>query len=92
MKIYIGKNKKKAKEVTLKQLICLSLEKGLKIKSDRFSDDSGSWIDIIQDRLDRKGTIDVHLSFDPKDDNTIIDVDIWTAEYILDDENAKRIV
>jgi len=90
MKIYHGKNKKQAKEITLKELVynCLKI-KGARIVCDRFSDDSASWIDV---RIkDKKGVIDTVLSFDVETDNTIELIENWRSYYKIDEENMKRV-
>jgi hypothetical protein len=97
MKIYIGKNKKNATEIDLKTLIGLSLNsflenKNAKITMDRFGDNSASWIDIRQDSKDKKSVVDVYLGFDPKNDNNLIEINVWESKYIVDDEHAKKLV
>jgi len=95
MKIYVGKNKKEAKEVTLKQLLLQSIEsryqfmKEHSVIGDRLNDDSASWVEI---RLPIKGgVLDVSINFDPEDDNIFEDIRIWKSKYILDEGNMKEI-
>tara|TARA_R110000851_G_scaffold78000_5_gene172057 strand:+ start:708 stop:1019 length:312 start_codon:yes stop_codon:yes gene_type:complete len=94
MKIYFGPNKSKAKLVTLKELISyvLNLKHGKKyqVKSDRLSDDSYSWLDIIQ--FTDKGTTSVTLSFDPEGDSTITEINVYQNEWVLDDKNVIKII
>ncbi len=97
MKIYIGTNKKNAKEIDLKTLIGLSLNSFLEnkkaiINMDRFGDNSASWIDIRQESKDKNSVIDIYLGFSPKDDNNIVEIGAWESKYIIDDENAKRLI
>lgn len=97
MKIYIGTNKKNAKEISMKTLIGLSLNSFLEnrraeISIDRFGDNSASWINIRQDSKDKKSVIDTYIGFSPKDDNNIIEIGAWESKYIIDDENAKRLI
>lgn len=97
MKIYIGTNKKNAKEISIKTLIGLSLNSFLenrnaKITLDKFGDNSASWINIRQASKDKKSVIDTYIGFNPKDDNNIIEIGAWESKYIIDDENAKRLI
>lgn len=98
MKIYVGKNKLKAKEITLKQLIlnCLKIEdEDTEIKADRFSDDSGSWIDI-QRKLHtvNKGIrADLHFAFNPETENEIVEFEIYISDKKqgYDEENMLKL-
>jgi hypothetical protein len=97
MKIYIGNNKKTAKEITLKQLIGLSLKsyyagKETTVKLDRFGDNSGSWINVRKKAKDEKSVLDILLNFDPKTDNTLDGIEIWESKYIIDEEHPKKLV
>lgn len=91
MKIYSGKNKKSAKEITAKELIFSLLKiKGAKIDRDRFSDDSSSWIYIRQE-LEKK-VVDIELHFEPENDNMIESIGVWEFNYLVDEDNGRRIV
>jgi len=98
MKIYVGTNKKNAKEMSLKDIICISMEmnlhlsKKVKVTPDRFNDDSSSWINIRTNTRDGKSALDIVLEFDPENENKIVDIDVFKSDYILDEENMKRLV
>lgn len=93
MKIYIGKNKKEAKQISLKDLLALKLSQDLKDKNvcrkGRFSDDSASWIDLR--KTTEKGAIDIVIGFDPETENTFTDIDVYKSKWILDEENMKKL-
>jgi ribose 5-phosphate isomerase RpiB len=92
MKIYVGKNKKQAKEISLKELIakCLKSEDCEVLDIDRFSDDSASWLSLRKDN--KKYVIDLQFDFDVEDDNIIEGFEIWKSNYVLDEENMKKII
>jgi hypothetical protein len=96
MKIYVGSNKIKAKQITLKKLIYNSLQKDsnfkhkVEIDSDRFHDNSASWIDIRQ--LTDKNVIDIVIGFNPENDNELEDIKIWESKYKVDDDSSKNII
>lgn len=95
MKIYVGKNKREAKEVSLKSLMLSRFHKAFKlmkschVDGDRFGDDSASWIDIRQPVKD--GVVDITIGFDPETDNDIDNIRVWKSKYVLDEENMKEI-
>tara|TARA_R110000796_G_scaffold114269_1_gene225948 strand:+ start:4540 stop:4839 length:300 start_codon:yes stop_codon:yes gene_type:complete len=90
LKLYFGINKTKAKLITLKQLMTHVLDIDADIVEDRFSDDSASWLDIRQHT--KEGAIDVHITFDPKNDNVIEGINVYQSKLILDEENMQRII
>jgi len=93
MKIYAGKNKKEAKEITLKQLLLKAIELNKETSSvvaDRFSDDSSSWINIRQ--FTELGAMDISLTFEPDTDFTIEEISVWFSEFVLDEENMSRLL
>jgi len=91
MKLYIGKNKKSAKEITLKNAIYKTLKiKGAEIDQDRFSDDSSSWI-YFRQKVET-GVIDIEIHFDPETDNSIEEIGVWKYNYVIDEDNGKKII
>ena len=96
MKIYVGKNKKKLKEISLKQLLMRALieakgfKEGSEFCNDNLGDNSASWVSTRQ--FNEKGAVDVNIGFDPENDNKILDLNIWFSEFILDDDNMKKII
>lgn len=98
MKIYVGKSRKKAKEITLKQLLIDSLhieDKDTEINSDRFADDSASWLDIERKlhTVNKGVRVDVHLGFNPENDNEIIEFELYSSNKLsgYDEENMKKL-
>ena len=91
MKIYYGKNKKEAKEITFKDLM-IAITRAIKIEKrpGRFGDDSASWFNIR--KFNEKGAVDVQIDFDPETDNSIIGVEVWQTDYKLDEDNSKQII
>lgn len=87
MKIYVGKNKKSAKQVTLKDLMLSAIK--MKATEYRLGDDSGSGISISQDVSD--GVLDVEIHFDPENDTEIIEVDVWKTKFKLDYDNMEKL-
>jgi hypothetical protein len=96
MKIYVGNNKLKAKQITLKELIYNSLQKDsnfkhkVEIDSDRFSDDSASWIEIEQ--FTDVNVIGIGINFDAEDDNKLEDITVWESKYKVDEDSSKQII
>lgn len=91
MKIYVGKNKKNSKEISLKNLIeaCIKSNKIEVTNNGRFSDNSASWLDVR--KLLGKKTIDVTILFDEKNDNVIKSMDFYECDIIVDEENMRKI-
>ena len=90
-KIYVGKNKRKAKQITFEKLLCMELEKsGFKLENDCFSDSSLSWVGIIQQSKDNS-EITVNICFN---DGIIYSVNVYEAKIItiLDHDNAKKLI
>ena len=96
MKIYLGKNKKESKEISLKKLIIRSLinaegfKRGTEFSNDTLGDNSASWVGIRQ--LNEKGAVDVNIGFDPENDNNILNLKVWFSEFILDESGMKEII
>jgi hypothetical protein len=96
MKIYVGNNKLKAKQITLKELIYNSLQKDTsfnnraEINSDRFNDGSDSWIELKQ--FTDKKVVDIVIGFNTEDDNKIEDIKIWESKYKIDEDSSKTII
>jgi hypothetical protein len=96
MKIYVGNNKLKAKQITLKQLIYNSLRKDsnfsnrVEINSDRFHDNSASWIEIEQ--FTDVNVISMGINFDAEDDNKLEDITVWESKYKVDEDSSKQII
>jgi hypothetical protein len=96
MKIYVGSNKLKAKQITLKELIYNSLQKDcnfsnrVELNSDRFSDGSASWIEIRQ--FTNEKVVDIGINFDAEDDNKLEDIAVWEYKYKVDDDSSKTII
>jgi hypothetical protein len=96
MNIYYGKNRMKAKKITLKALI----EKAINIDDDkitaqagRLDDNSDSYIEFQKETMKMRrfkngeagvrgggARLDIYLSFDPETDFEIRDVDIFISE------------
>lgn len=101
MKIYLGKNKREAKEVTLKYLMDLlmgaDLESNVKnceVTSHRASDNSSSTLEIrkpFKSTYDEGGVYDIVFNFNPENENQIIDVDIYKLLWILNEDCMKRL-
>lgn len=97
MKIYVGKNKKEAKEISLKslltELLCNDLD-NVEIEADRFNDDSASWININQINEKDRVSIDIVVGFDPEDDNQFEGIRVWTTpiKTIIDHDETKKLV
>jgi len=96
MKIYVGSNKIKAKQITLKELIYNSLQKDsnfsnkVEINSDKFSDNSASWIEIEQ--FTDVNVISIGINFDAEDDNKLEDITVWESKYKVDEDSSKQII
>jgi hypothetical protein len=93
MKIYFGPNKSKARIVTLKELISYTMNlenKKSRVEPGRFSDDSGSWIEVRQ--TNDVGAIDVTISFDPDGDSTITGISVHKSKWILDEEGIESLI
>jgi hypothetical protein len=96
MKIYVGSNKLKAKQITLKELIYNSLQKDynfkhkVKLNSDRFSDGSASWIEIEQ--FTDVNVISMGINFDAEDDNKLENITVWESKYKVDEDSSKQII
>ena len=96
MKIYIGKNKKKSKEISLKQLLMISFinakgfKEGSEFSDNTLGDNSASWVSTRQ--FNEKGAVDVNIGFDPKNDNKILDLKVWFSEFILNEGDMKKII
>jgi len=96
MKIYIGKNKRGAKEISLKELLRYAMEQQFnskrthEIESGRFSDDSASWLQFRSYVND--GAIDINIGFNPDNENELEDFTIHKSLYKLDEENMKQIL
>lgn len=88
MKIYFGKNKKEAKEITLKRLMIKLLKADH--KAGRFGDDSGSWLPLKKKH--DKGEVEVELDFDITTDNIIVDFSVWNTPYKLDEDRSIKII
>lgn len=77
MKIYIGKNKRKAKEISFYDLLTLKLkEAGFKPETGMFSDESASWIEVVQQKGKNQTT--VNFLFDDGLEN----IDVYLAKII----------
>ena len=100
LKIYLGKNKKSSKRVTLKQLIEQAIKEGhdknnvkQETKSDSFADVSASWINLRYKNLRTKKCHNIVLSFDPENDTLIEMVDVHKSNIrIVVDNDSKKIV
>lgn len=93
MKIYAGKNKKLATEISLKNLLISILEKSilkLEVEGDRFSDGSADWLSLR--KTNSKGCVDVVINFNIDDCNVIEGIDVWQTKFVLDEENMKQII
>lgn len=90
MKIYTGKNKRKAKEITFEELLASELKKnGFEFNTDCFSDGSASWVDIVQ--RDEHKQINIDFVFN----GTKIDsIDVFESKIItiVDEENMKKLI
>ena len=96
MKIYSGKNKLRAKQTSLIDLLYNSLkelESGtFHVEKDRFSDNSSEWIEIKQIR-GREAEVSVTISFDDCAPN-ITGISVYESKIktIIDEENSKKII
>ena len=96
MKIYVGKNKKKLKQISLKNLLMIAFsdakgfKRGSEFSNDTLGDNSASWIGTRQ--FNEKGAVDVNIGFDPENDNKILDLKVWFSELILDEGHMKEII
>lgn len=98
MKIYVGKNKLKAKETSLKQLILDSLnikQNNIDVEHDRFDDDSASWINFNHHLKNTNDGVrlDVTITFNPSDDNIINGMELHMSEKLTgyDEENMQHL-
>ncbi len=91
MKIYVGKNKKNAKEISLKNLIesCIKSDTISVTHNGSFEDNSASWLDVR--KMSNKKAIDVTILFDTKNGNTIESMDFYESDVIVDEENMRKI-
>lgn len=101
-KIYVGKNKKQARLVTLKQLLIMAMEEMIgdkcEIISDTFNDNSASWIEVqkevgCKDKPNKGHRLDLVFDINPKTNNTLEDIKVYVSEKVVkyDDENMQRI-
>ena len=90
MKLYYGKNKKAAKQITLEELLAKKL-KNFKIKRDSFSDNSARWIDIIQQNEKSQITVVMLFTLDYEE---IEEIEVFEAKVvtIVDEENMKKLI
>jgi len=98
MNIYYGKNKLKAKKITLKALIEKAInidDPTVKVESGRLSDNSDSYIEFQKetDIVNNGMRMDVYISFDPTNDFTIRELEIYLSERLhgFDEENMVKI-
>lgn len=97
MKIYVGKNKSKARLIDFKSLLAHVLTEGLNHKKDdevskgRLGDDSASWVNVRVPIKNNEGIFDIEINFDPEDDNIIESVQIFKSLYVLDEQNMTEL-
>jgi len=99
MNIYYGKNKVQAKKITLKNLLMKTFkikDPKITINSNRFSDDSTSWLEIQKetDNINKNGgRVDVVICFDTETDNSIVEYNMYVSEKLTgyDEENMKKL-
>lgn len=90
MRYYYGKNKAKAKEISLYDLLIKELSKNHEnIESGIFSDLSSQWININQRVKDDQ--ITVVLSFDPMTDE-ITNTSVYKSPYKLCEDDMIKII
>ena len=98
MKVYIGKNKKEAKQIDFQDLLIMKLaEAGIEMDNGSFSGEDHSWVGILKNdhktnKVDPK-QVCVNLTFSPKND-TIKEISIYIAPIItiIDEENQKKLI
>lgn len=100
MKIYIGKNKKLAKEVNLRYLMNLMIgadfdELGGRIEVSTYDvdDDSYATLDfrVPFKNKTESGVYDIVLNFSPKNLNEVNDINIYKSLWVLDEQNMKKL-
>ena len=91
MKIYAGKNKSKAEEITIGEVLFKLLrEAGIDAKIGRFKDGSGGWVEIRQRSTKGNSRITIHIGM-TGDFKTLTDISVWEARMIFDEDNEKRL-
>jgi len=68
MKIYYGKNKKKAEKISFQELLIQKLaEAGYKMDNGAWSNENYSWVGIVQES-EKPSQVVINISFDTKED------------------------
>lgn len=90
MKIYVGNNKKSAKQITFEELLAKKL-KNFKIERDSFSDNSARWIEIIQKTKEHQ--VAINLLFSPNYED-IIEIGVYLSKIItiVDEEHTIKLI
>lgn len=92
MKIYSGKNKKEAKQTTLKRLLIDSLiESGFKLDNGSFDDENHSWVGIVQES-NKPSQVLINVCFNDSDEITEVKVYETPIVTIVDDDRCKQII
>lgn len=98
MKLYLGKNKKEAKQIEFQDLLIMKLaEAGIEMDNGSFSGEDHSWVGILKNdqKTNKKDPkqVCINITFSPKNDS-IKDVDVYVAPIItiVDEEHTKKII
>lgn len=106
MKLYVGPNKKNAKEISFEGILAVVLSKsGFIVDQGEHGDESASWVEVQKyiSKERKKDTVAVgeilgkriliNFVFDAEDKNKIDDISIYESEVkvIIDEDNQKKI-
>tara|TARA_R110000803_G_scaffold209959_1_gene280524 strand:- start:127 stop:423 length:297 start_codon:yes stop_codon:yes gene_type:complete len=98
MKIYVGDNKAKAKQMTFQDLLIAKIrEAGIGMDNGGFYDENCSWVGIVQDDATTNdknpSQVTINFTFDHEED-TIKEINVWKSNIItiVDDEHMKKII
>jgi hypothetical protein len=98
MNIYYGKNKLKAKRITLKALIEEAIninDDSVEVISGRLEDGSDSYIEFKKEtsKLNNGVRVDVYISFNPENDFDIREIELYMSNKLFgyDEENMRKL-